>query len=64
MKVIFLKPYKVRFAKWTPGSVADFDKWRADEVIAKGIAKEYTGQWPPNIKRKEHKMKFNLKDLK
>ncbi len=61
MKVQFIRAYKRR-AQWFVGSIADFDKWLADELIAKGIAKEYNGQWKP-ITLKEDKMKFNLKDL-
>lgn len=61
MKVIFLRAYERR-GKWFVGGIGDFDKWLADELIRKGIAKEYSGPWRP-ITLKEQKMKFNLKDL-
>lgn len=59
MKVIFIKSHQRRWSKWVVGNVADFDKWLADELIEKQIAKEYKGPWPPT-----GKTKFNLKDLK
>jgi len=62
MRVIFIRAYKRRASKYFVGSIGDFDKWLADELIEKKLAKEYSGPWRP-ITLKEHKMKFNLKDL-
>lgn len=59
MKVIFIRSHKRRIWKWVVGNVADLDTWLATELIEQGIAKEYTGQWPPR-----GKTKINLKDLK
>jgi hypothetical protein len=58
---------KVRFiakdGRRKPGMLGKMTREKADEMIEKNIVEEYTGHFTRNLGR-EHKLKFNLKNLK
>jgi hypothetical protein len=62
-KVEFIKAHVLNGVLCVVGTKAQMRSATADQLIEQNIIREYTGRWPPK-KGKEHKTKFNLKDLK
>lgn len=54
--IMFIRAHGV----YRVGHKVQMRTWKADELIEKKIAIEYTGRWSD----RNNKMKFNLKDLK
>lgn len=60
VKIMFIKAHKMNRQKWRVGHKAQMRSDKANELIKRGIAQEYIGEWPPRVT----KTKINLKDLK
>lgn len=59
IKIAFSKAHKMNGVLFKKGERAQVRIEKGNELISKGVAKEYKGDWPP-----KGKTKINLKDLK